>query len=183
MDHADRRGLPRSAPSISGFLLAWLLAGPAAASVELVPGAAGDLDPQTVNEIMTVFRQADQALQSRNVAGLMRLYSEHYNYHGLKKSDIAKVWTDVFDEYQEVSDIHRFSKFTKVGAGSKTVVEVTCSDSLWGVSKTSGLRVPIDSWFEEVHYLSLEDGVWRIRGNVGEQPRLMPFGTSPHPLF
>jgi hypothetical protein len=54
---------------------------------------------------------------------------------------------------------------------------------LSGISKTSGLRVPIDSWYEEVHFLTLEGGVWRIRGNVGETPRVLPFGTAPHPLF
>ena len=31
--------------------------------------------------------------------------------------------------------------------------------------------------------MTFEDGQWRIRGNVGDSPRLMPFGTSPHPLF
>jgi hypothetical protein len=54
---------------------------------------------------------------------------------------------------------------------------------LSAISKTSGLRVPIDSWYEEVHFLALEGGVWRIRGNAGETPRVLPFGTAPHPLF
>ncbi|MBX3235997.1 MAG: hypothetical protein KF814_07580 [Nitrospiraceae bacterium] len=155
----------------------------AAAAVEIIPGAAGELDPQTVADVVTLFRRADQAVQARDVGGVMVLYSEHYNYHGLSKADLAKVWSDLFDEYKDLSDIHRFSKFTKVGAGSKAVIEVTCTGSLWGLSKTSGLRVPIDSWFQEIHYLSSEEGGWRLRGNVGEIPRLMPFGTSPHPLF
>jgi len=54
---------------------------------------------------------------------------------------------------------------------------------LSGFSKTSGLRVPIDSRHEDVHFLTLEGGVWRIRGNTGETPRVLPFGTAPHPLF
>lgn len=29
----------------------------------------------------------------------------------------------------------------------------------------------------------LEEGTWRIRGNVGESSRVLPFGTAPHPLF
>ncbi|HSF66250.1 MAG TPA: hypothetical protein VLA67_02360 [Nitrospiraceae bacterium] len=28
-----------------------------------------------------------------------------------------------------------------------------------------------------------QGGVWRIRGNAGETPRVLPFGTAPHPLF
>jgi hypothetical protein len=160
-----------------------LVAAPAAATIEVTPGASGELDAQTMNEILAMFRHADRALHSRDVAALTELYSEQYNYHGLSKSDIANVWQQLFDEYRDLSDIHRLSKFEKVGSGSNVVVEVTCSGSLWGISKTSGLRVPIDSWFQEIHYLSFERGAWRIRGNVGETPRLMPFGTSPHPLF
>jgi hypothetical protein len=34
-----------------------------------------------------------------------------------------------------------------------------------------------------VHYLVIEEGEWRIHGNLGDSPRALPFGTSPHPLF
>jgi hypothetical protein len=37
--------------------------------------------------------------------------------------------------------------------------------------------------YEEVHSLTRESGGWRIRGNAGETPRVLPFGTAPHPLF
>lgn len=113
----------------------------------------------------------------------MALYAEQYNYHGLKKADMMKIWRDLFDEFRELSNVHQFSRIVKVGSGSQTIVEVTCTGSLSGLSKTSGLLVPIDSWYGEVHYLTLEEGRWRIRGNLGDSPRIMPFGTSPHPLF
>jgi hypothetical protein len=74
-------------------------------------------------------------------------------------------------------------QIVKVGSGSNAIIEVTCTGSVSGLSKTSGLRVPIDSWYEEVHYLTLEGDVWRIRGNAGDTPRVLPFGTAPHPLF
>lgn len=166
-----------------GLLLAIMMLSPATAEVQSLPGAAADLDQATVNDVMTTFRQADQALQAHNVDGVMALYSEQYNYHGLQKSDMRKIWSNLFDEFQELSDTHHFSRLAKVGSGSKTVIEVTCTGSLSGLSKTGGLRVPIDSWYEEVHYMMFEEGQWRIRGNVGDQPRIMPFGTSPHPLF
>ena len=57
------------------------------------------------------------------------------------------------------------------------------AEILSGISKVSGLRVPIDSWHEEVQFLTPEGGVWRIRGNAGETPRVLPFGTAPHPAF
>jgi len=34
-----------------------------------------------------------------------------------------------------------------------------------------------------IHYLSRENGEWKIIGNVGETPKVLEFGTSPHPLF
>ncbi|MCS6289038.1 MAG: nuclear transport factor 2 family protein [Nitrospira sp.] len=168
---------------VCGLLMATLAGSPATAEMRLLPGAAADLDQATVDGVLATFRQAEQALRAGDVDGIMALYSEHYNYHGLKKADMRKVWTNLFDEFQELSDTHHFSRMIRVGSGSKTIIEVTCTGNLSGLSKTGGLRVPIDSWYEEVHYMMFDDGQWRIRGNVGDSPRFMPFGTSPHPLF
>jgi hypothetical protein len=159
---------------VGGLLMVTLTGSPATAEMQLLPGAAADLDQATVDEVLATFRQAEQALRAGDVDGIMALYSEQYNYHGLKKTDMRKVWTNLFDEFRELSDAHHFSRMIRVGSGSKTIIEVTCTGSLSGLSKTGGLRVPIDSWY---------DGQWRIRGNVGDSPRFMPFGTSPHPLF
>ena len=101
----------------------------------------------------------------------------------MKQADVRKIWFDLFEEYRDLSEVHFFLKIVTVGSGSNAIIEVTCTGSLSGRSKTSGLRVPIDSWYEEVHYLPLEGGVWRIRGNAGDTPRVLPFGTAPHPLF
>ncbi|MBI3356031.1 MAG: hypothetical protein HY038_04540 [Nitrospirae bacterium] len=51
------------------------------------------------------------------------------------------------------------------------------------LSKETGKRVFLDSWFYEIHYVVYEDGAWRIRGHAGEDTRALPFGTSPHPFF
>ena len=168
-------------PVVSLWLISTLT--PATAEMQLMPGAASDLDHATAEAVMTTFRRADDAIRTRDLNVVMALYSEQYDYHGLKKSDMRKVWANLFDEFQDLADAHHFSRLTKVGSGSKTIIEVTCTGSLSGLSKTGGLRVPIDSWYEEIHYMTFEDGQWRIRGNVGDSPRLMPFGTSPHPLF
>ncbi len=172
----------------SGFLTAGLLVMAAMlpmahAEVRLLPGAAADLDQATTSSVLKTFQQAEEALRARSVDGVMALYAEHYDYHGLHKQDMRKVWVDLLDQFQDLADVHHFSRMSKIGSGSKTIIEVTCTGSLSGLSKTGGLRVPIDSWYEEVHYMTWEDGQWRIRGNVGDSPRFMPFGTSPHPLF
>ena len=153
------------------------------ATTSIPPSAVVEVDQTTVNQILEVFHKADTAIAAEDLDGVMTLYATQYNYHGLKKADVRKIWFDLFKEYHDLSDVHFFSKIVKVGSGSTAIIEVTCMGSLSGLSKTGGLRVPIDSWYEEVHFLTLEGGVWRIRGNAGESPRILPFGTAPHPLF
>lgn len=155
----------------------------AQATTSISQGAVVEVDQATANQILDVFHKADAAIAAEDLDGVMALYSTQYNYHGLKQADIRKIWTDLFKEYRNLVDVHFFSKIAKVGSGSNAIIEVTCTGILSGISKTSGLRVPIDSWYEEVHFLMLEGGVWRIRGNAGEMPRVLPFGTAPHPLF
>ncbi len=153
------------------------------ATTSIQKSAVVEVDQATVNQILDVFHKAESAIAREDLDGIMALYATQYTYHGLKQADIRKVWFDLFEEYRDLSEVHFFVKIATVGSGSNAIIEVTCTGSLSGRSKTSGLRVPIDSWYEEVHYLTLEGGVWRIRGNAGDTPRVLPFGTAPHPLF
>ena len=146
-------------------------------------GSVIEVDTGTLKSVIGAFEQAEEAIKAHDLDKVMGMYSPQYNFHGLKKDDIRKIWKELFDEYQDIASTHLFTKMTKVGGGRDAMLEVTCTGHLWAKSKTSGLYVPIDSWYEEIHYLVLEDGVWRLRGNVGESPRVLPFGTAPHPLF
>lgn len=166
-----------------GVAILLIVGGKAHTATEIAPGASIEVDEPILQAVLETFHQADEAVRAGNLEKIMALYSEHYDFHGLKKTDIRKVWADLFDEFREISNVHHLTRFTKVGSGSQVIVEVTCTGKLSGRSKTSGLTVPVDSWSEEIHYLKFEDGRWRIRGNVGESPRMMPFGTAPHPLF
>jgi hypothetical protein len=157
--------------------------GTAAAKIVVPSGSVIEVDEATVNTIVQAFEQSEQAIKAHDLEKVMGIYSSQYDYHGLKKDDIRKIWKDLFDEYGEIASTHLFTKMTKIGAGKDAVLEVTCTGHLWARSKTTGLYVPIDSWHEEVHYLIPENGVWRLRGNLGESPRVLPFGTAPHPLF
>lgn len=157
--------------------------GSAQAKIVVSGNATIDADNATVTGVVAMFERAEQAVKAHDLETLLSFYSSQYNYHSLKKDDVRKIWKDLFDEYGEIVSTHLFSKIAKVGSGSQTVVEVTCTGHLLGISKTSKLYVPIDSWYEEVHFVVFEDRGWRIRGNVGESPRVLPFGTAPHPLF
>lgn len=173
----------------AGLLAAAALVGgegsiqPVSAKTQILAGTTPEADEKTVAEIMAVFDRAEKAIENRDLDGLMALYSKSYNYHGLRKSDIRKIWANLFEHYHKIESMHLFTRIVQVGSGSGATVEVTCTGNLWAVSDTTKLRVPLDSWYGEVHYLVQEDGTWRIRGNVGESPTVLPFGTAPHPLF
>ncbi|MBH0197367.1 MAG: hypothetical protein HP494_17680 [Nitrospira sp.] len=171
--------------AITTFLILIFLTGLGTAQAKIVVPTSSviEVDAATRTAIVDTFEQAEQAIKAHDLEIVMAIYSPQYNYHGLKKDDIQKIWKDLFTEYQEIASTHLFTKMTKVGSGRDAVLEVTCTGHLWARSKTSGLFVPIDSWYEEVHYLVMESGGWRLRGNVGESPRVLPFGIAPHPLF
>lgn len=153
------------------------------AATFIPPSAIVEVDQATVSQVLDVFHKAEAAVAAGDIDGVMALYSTQYNYHGLKQTDVRKIWLNLFEEYRDISEVHFFSKIFKAGTGSNSIIEATCTGRLSGLSKTSGLRVPIDSWYEEVHFLTPENGALRIRGNAGEMPQGLPFGTAPHPLF
>lgn len=159
--------------------------GPSAADAktQLMSGGIQDVDPQTLKELLSTFEQAEQAMRAHDIDGIMALYSDDYLYHGLKKADVQKIWKQLFDYYKELESFHTFSVVRTVGSASKLVAEITCTGVVWGTSKDTTLRTPIDSWYEEIHYLKKENGRWRIVGNVGESQPVLQFGIAPHPLF
>ncbi|MBL8036401.1 MAG: hypothetical protein JNN16_02750 [Nitrospira sp.] len=131
--------------------------GTAEAKIVVPPtGSVIEVDQPTLTAVLSTFEQAEEAIKAHDLDKVMAMYSPHYNL---------------------------FTKMTMVGAGRDAVLEATCTGHLRARSKTSGLYVPIDSWYEEIHYLVREEGAWRLRGNLGESPRVLPFGTAPHPLL
>ncbi len=165
--------------------LGLFVASHAEAKTQLMPNTVQEVDGETVNELLSTFEQAEQAMQARDIEGIMALYSDDYLYHGLRKADIRKIWTRLFDQHKELESFHSFSVIrTLGGSGGKLTAEMTCTGVIWGTSTTTTLRTPIDSWYEEIHYLRKEHGRWRIIGHIGgeSQPALQ-FGIAPHPLF
>lgn len=175
--------------SIVGAVAVWLIlwasqAWIVSAKTQITPSTIQEAHPQTVKELLATFELAEQAMQAHDIEGIMALYSDEYYYHGLKKPDIGKVWSQLFDHYKELESFHTFSVIRTVGSGSKLTAEITCTGVVWGTAKDTKLRTPVDSWYEEVHYLRKENGRWRIVGNVGgESQPVLQFGVAPHPLF
>ncbi len=134
MGEQRRRWIQGSEFLTAGMLVMAAMLPMAHAEVRLLPGAAADLDQATTSSVLKTFQQAEEALRARSVDGVMALYAEHYDYHGLHKQDMRKVWVDLLDQFQDLADVHHFSRMSKIGSGSKTIIEVTCTGSLSGLS-------------------------------------------------
>lgn len=157
---------------------------PAYAKTQLMPEGIQEVDPQTLKELLSTFEQAEQAMRAHDIDGIMALYSDDYFYHGLKKVDVQKIWKQLFDHYNELESVHTFSVIRVIGSGSKFGAEMSCTGVVYGTSKETILRSPVDSWYEEIHYLKKENGRWRIVGHAGgESQPVLQFGVAPHPLF
>jgi len=151
---------------------------------KVVKGHKRLLGHPVVKELLASFGRAETAVQKEDLESLMTFYAAAYNYHGLKESDVRRVWSEVFTHYKAVSSTHLFSDIKVLQVNSELRAEVICTGGLYGTEEQTGKRVTLDSWFREVHYLVKADGVWRFLGNAGEAPGSAPFSSAPHhPLF
>jgi hypothetical protein len=149
-----------------------------------ITGQGRLLSHPVVKELVAAFDRAERALQKEDLDDLMDFYAPAYNYHGLKQSDVRRVWGEVFEHYKAMESLHLFSDIKVTQVNNELRAEVTCTGGLYGTDERTGNRVTLDSWFREVHYLVKEDGVWRFLGNAGEIPASAPFSSAPHhPLF
>jgi len=150
---------------------------------QLAHGAVVQADERSLAEILDTFSRADEALHKQDLDALMTIYSQSYKYHGYDKDRLRLLWKDLFLLHTQFSATHVFSKIVVNANATPPTAEITCSGSLWAVSKLTGQRVNIDSWFGDVHHLIYEDGAWRIRSHAWETPDPGRYVLSPHPFF
>jgi hypothetical protein len=157
---------------------------PVAAAVEFLPGVGADADQPVLNELLASFNEAEAAVKSADLERLMKFYATSYNYHGLKRSDVRRVWEEVFLHYQDISSSHVFTELKLVQPDGVRKAYVTCTGVLRGTEKQTAKPITIDSWAREVHYLVKEEGAWRFLGNAGRAADHVPPASAPHhPLF
>jgi ketosteroid isomerase-like protein len=157
---------------------------PVAAAVEFAPGVGTDADQPVIRELVAAFNEAEAAVKKVDLDALMNFYATAYNYHGLKSSDVRRIWGEVFLHYRDIRSSHVFTELKLVQADSTGKAYVTCTGGLHGTEKQTGKPITIDSWVSEVHYLVKEEGRWRFLGNAGGAADHVPAGSAPHhPLF
>jgi ketosteroid isomerase-like protein len=155
----------------------------ALALTQILPEAVIEADQQSLAELIGTFDRAQEAIRARDIDALMGLYAPNYQYHGLRRGDIRKIWADLFARYDLIANMHTFSAIKVVSSGNQTTAEITCTGAVWANSRETKQRIPIDSWHQEVHRLVKEKDGWRIVGNLGGDQTIRQFGTAPHPLF
>jgi ketosteroid isomerase-like protein len=157
---------------------------PVAAAVEFAPGVGADADQPVIKELVAAFNEAEAAVKKADLDALMKFYATTYNYHGLRRSDVRRVWEEVFLHYRDISSSHVFTELKLVQAEGAGKAYVTCTGGLQGTEIQTGKPITIDSWVREVHYLVKEEGAWRFLGNAGgASPSAPPASAPHHPLF
>jgi hypothetical protein len=181
-----RRGLLKIILILAGALILTQCrpSTPVAAAVEFAPEVGADADQPVIKELVAAFDEAEAAVKEADLDALMKFYPTTYNYHGLKRSDVRRVWEEVFLHYRDISSSHVFTELKLVQADGVRKAYHTCTGGLYGTEKQTGKPLTIDSWVREVHYLVKEEGVWRFLGNAGGASRSTPPASAPHhPLF
>jgi hypothetical protein len=157
---------------------------PVAAAVGFAPGVGADADRLVIKELVAAFNEAEAAVKKADLDAVMKFYATTYNYHGLKRLDVRRVWEEVFLHYGNLSSSHVFTELKLIQADGVRKAYVTCTGGLYGMEKQTGKAITIDSWVREVHYLVKEEGVWRFLGNAGGASPSAPAASAPHhPLF
>ena len=183
------------------LIMVWVIMGlclsqESQALVEVLPEASMTIDGRVIadraaiagqpalQELLAAFGRAESAVQHQDLDALLKFYAQAYNYHGLKRADVRRIWGEVFEHYTGLSSTHLFSEIKVLRSGTQLRAEVTCTGGLYGTERRDGQRITLDSWFREVHFLVHEDGAWRFLGNAGQAPSSAPVTSTPHhPLF
>lgn len=155
------------------------------AATDILSGAEVRADPESVKAILAAFDRAEAALRTESLPAMMAIYSKAYQNRGLRKEETSRIWQDIFMRYDRLSPRHAFSRV--LVDREKGTARVTCTGALSGTSvfKKEGNPEPvrIDFWFEAIHYLTFEEGVWKIVGHDPSGREESPLGSAIHLLF
>ncbi len=144
-------------------------------------------DKKTAADILKRFRQAEDALKRQDLDSLMDFYADHYKHAGFSKDSLRDEWKALFEQYREFSATHVLTRIEVALDADRLprTAQITCTGSLWAISRATNRRVNIDSWYNEIHYLAKFAGSWRIEGHAWEVANHEDARTTrpPHPLF
>ncbi len=135
---------------------------------------------ETLKTIEKFFESAERAIESENLDALMSLYSDNYKNESHNKKSARRIWARIFKTFDNMATIHnmRLETYSK-----NKVIIIGCSGLLLGKPADEQELITIDSWTNEDHVLSMEEGGWKLIGTTGKQRKRFWFDKAMHPLF
>ncbi|MDO8262752.1 MAG: hypothetical protein Q7T21_05960, partial [Gallionella sp.] len=70
------------------------------------PAAKQQLGEKTFNEVMMFFHAAEKAIETKDLAGLMALYSDNYGDGVHDKKSAEQIWQRMFSAFDSMSTQH-----------------------------------------------------------------------------
>ena len=142
-------------------------------------------DKKTQADILKSFKQAEDAVKRKDTDSLMEFYANDYKHRGFTKDSLRSEWKHLFQEYRDFSATHVLTHIVVDADREPLTARITCTGSLWAISNDTNQRINIDSWYNEIHYLTYIDGRWRIQGHAWEvlNPKDTRTVQAPHPFF
>ncbi len=152
-------------------------------SMVVDPAAKQQLGEQTFNEVMMFFQAAEKAIETKDLEGLMALYSDNYGDGDHDKKSAEQIWRRIFSTFDSMSTQHNL-KLGKMSS-DKNMVVFQCSGLLMGMPdpKTKKGLITIDNWANQDHVLIKEAGKWKLIGTYGQERKRLWFDKPMHPLF
>jgi len=155
-------------------------------TMQVDAAAKQQLGEKRYHEVMAFFHAAETAIETRNLAALMELYSDHYINDGNDKKAVEKIWKRIFSTFDAMATQHIMELVNMSGvkkSENKNTVIFRCTGLLMGVHDPGKGAVTIDNWTNQDHVLVKEVGKWKLIGTYGKDRSRLWFDKPIHPLF
>ena len=153
----------------------------AAHSIKVEPNMKTKISEKTLAEVTRFFDDAETAISKGDLEMLMGLYSESYKNEDHDKAAAREIWKRMFDTFEDMGTMHNMRLLNYSPEGN--LVVIGCSGILLGKKKMDGDKMPLDTWTNEEHILTLENGKWKLVGSAGIKRKRLWFDKPMHPLF
>jgi len=150
-------------------------------TMEVDPAAKAQMGEKTFNEVMAFFREAERAIEQKDLKGLMDFYSDNYSNGDHNKKSAEQIWERLFSTFDAMTTHHKMS-LTNISP-EKNVVMMRCNGLLLGVPDPKSGVITIDNWTLQDHVLIKEAGKWKLIGTYGRDRKRLWFDKPMHPLF
>ncbi|MDH5508767.1 MAG: nuclear transport factor 2 family protein [Nitrospinota bacterium] len=150
-------------------------------TIRVSPEMKGKISKETLADVTRFFEDAEDAIKTGNLESLMNLYSDSYKNGDHDKDAARRIWERIFSNFDGMSTMHNMKLVNYSPDGG--LVVIGCSGILLGKRKGEADRVPVDTWTNEEHILTLEKGKWKLVGSAGTKRKRLWFDRPMHPLF